>query len=510
VPLAVSLGLAMAAVGFNIQHDGGHHACSTRPWVNRLMALTMDLVGASSYVWRWKHGVLHHTYVNITGHDDDVNLGPLARLTPHQRRLPFHRFQHWYLWPLYGLFTIKWEFYDDFRDVLTGRLGPLRFPRPRGWDLVAFLGGKAVFFALALAVPLLLHSPWAVLLYYGVVSCILGAVLGVVFQLAHCVEQAAFPLPHAETGRIENAWAVHQVETTVDFAPHSRVAAWLLGGLNFQIEHHLFPRVCHVHYPALAPLVEQTCHEFGLRYSVHETIWAGVASHYRWLRRLGAPEPMSPLATAEPRRPGQPPLSPDATSPEGAQPVCHRSSTHRKEHVMRVVLLGDKVRVHFVKRFQDGCVVSSRGKAPTEVTVGVDHRRLPGLGLALVGLAVGESRTLFVPVRQAYGLYDARRVYRLRRTRFGDQPDLAIGKWVRVWDRRHRRRLVRIVGLREHVVVIDANHRWAGQSLELEVEVMSIHVPNTTSVAANGAQGHTLDTGGDLRKGLGRAGGSQN
>jgi linoleoyl-CoA desaturase len=287
IPLAISLGLAMAAVGFNIQHDGGHHAYSERSWVNRLMALTMDLVGGSSYVWRWKHAVVHHTFANITGHDDDINLAPLARLTPHQKRFAFHRFQHWYLWPLYGLFAIKWEFFDDFHNVLTGRIGAHRFPRPGGWDLLTFLGGKAVFFTLALGVPLLLHSVRVALLYYGVVSCVLGVVLGVVFQLAHCVEQAAFPLPQSKTGRMENAWAIHQVETTVDFAPRSRVAAWLLGGLNFQIEHHLFPRVCHTHYPALAPLVEQTCREFGVRYIVHDTFWSGLASHYRWLRRLG-------------------------------------------------------------------------------------------------------------------------------------------------------------------------------------------------------------------------------
>jgi serine/threonine protein kinase/FKBP-type peptidyl-prolyl cis-trans isomerase 2 len=218
------------------------------------------------------------------------------------------------------------------------------------------------------------------------------------------------------------------------------------------------------------------------------------------------------LPQARAARHGQGGREPAAARPARREyPVIgHRLSTHRKEHVMRVVLQGDRVRVHYVKRFQGGCVVSSRGKTPTEVTIGVDHRRLPGLGLALVGLAVGESRTLFVPVQQAYGLYDARRVYRLDRTRFVGQPDLSVGKWLRVWDRRHRRRLVRVVELREHVVVVDTNHRWAGQSLELEVEVMSIYVPNTTSAAANGAEGNTLDAEGDLREGLWLEDGSQN
>jgi linoleoyl-CoA desaturase len=135
---------------------------------------------------------------------------------------------------------------------------------------------------------LLFHPVWVVASFYVVTTLVLGVVLSVVFQLAHCVEQAKFPLPRQDTGRIENAWAIHQVETTVDFARHSRVAAWLLGGLNFQIEHHLFPRICHVNYPAISRLVEQTCLELGVKYSEHESFWSGVASHFRWLRRMGA------------------------------------------------------------------------------------------------------------------------------------------------------------------------------------------------------------------------------
>jgi len=108
-----------------------------------------------------------------------------------------------------------------------------------------------------------------------------------VFQLAHCVEEASFPLPGKVSGRVDNAWAVHQAETTVDFARRSRVAAWFLGGLNFQIEHHLFPRISHVNYPALSRVVEETCRDFGVRYTQYTSLRAGMASHFRWLRRMG-------------------------------------------------------------------------------------------------------------------------------------------------------------------------------------------------------------------------------
>jgi linoleoyl-CoA desaturase len=296
LPLALLLGLIAVEIGFNIQHDGGHHAYSDSPWVNKAMAMALELLGGSSYLWHWKHVASHHTYVNITGHDGDIDLGYLGRLTPHQRRFPFHRWQHFYLWPLYGMMAIKWQLYDDFRDVFRGRIGEARFPRPRGWDLAVFVAGKASFVALAFGIPMLFHPAWVVLVFYSVAALVLGIVLSVVFQLAHCVEAAEFPLPGAESGRIDNAWAVHQVETTVDFARRSRAAAWLLGGLNFQIEHHLFPRVCHVHYPAISKVVEATCREFGVRYSEHVSVWAGLTSHFRWLRQMGKP------ASADDRR----------------------------------------------------------------------------------------------------------------------------------------------------------------------------------------------------------------
>jgi linoleoyl-CoA desaturase len=290
LPPAALLGLAGAAVGFNIQHDANHRAYSGRAWINKTLALTLDLIGGSSYVWARKHNSIHHSYANITGQDDDINLGSLGRLSPHQPRLAFHRWQHFYLWFLYGFLPLKWHLFDDFRDVLVGRIGDHRLPRPKSRELAVFLGGKAVFFSLAFALPLLLHPLWLVLAFYAGVSFVEGVVLSVVFQMAHCVEEAEFPLPRRDTGRMATSWAAHQVESTVDFAPRNRLLSWFIGGLNFQIEHHLFPQICHVHYPALAPLVRETCAEFGLRYSVNQTFRAGAASHFRWLRRMGRPE----------------------------------------------------------------------------------------------------------------------------------------------------------------------------------------------------------------------------
>lgn len=286
--LALSLALSVTGIGFNIQHDGNHHGYSDRRWVNRIMAMTLDLIGGSSYLWTRKHNSLHHSFSNIAGHDDDINLGALGRLSPHQKRQKFHRLQHFYLWFLYGFLTVKWQAFDDFRNVITGHIGEHRIARPKGWDLVTLIGGKVVFFSLALVIPMMLHPVWVVLVFYIAIGYVQGVILSVVFQLAHCVEEATFPMPREDTGRMESTFAIHQVETTVDFAPGNRVLSWLLGGLNFQIEHHLFPQICHVHYSALAPIVENTCAEFGLRYMANKTFRGGLASHFRWLRRMGA------------------------------------------------------------------------------------------------------------------------------------------------------------------------------------------------------------------------------
>jgi len=297
VPLAILLGLSIAAIGFNIQHDGGHKGYSDIPWVNKIMALTLDLMGGSSYLWDWKHNSIHHTYTNITGHDDDINVGFLGRLSPHQKRMGFHRLQGIYLWVLYGFLAIKWHLYDDFQNVAVGKIGNHKIPRPKGKDLAIFIAGKVVFFSIAFVIPMLLHPFWVVVGVYALAAFVSGIVLSVVFQLAHCVEDASFPMTETQpngTEKIMNEWAIHQVETTVDFARGSKIACWFLGGLNFQIEHHLFNRICHVHYPALSKVVEETCQEFGVKYAAHKTFLGAVASHFRWLVQMGRPTPALP------------------------------------------------------------------------------------------------------------------------------------------------------------------------------------------------------------------------
>ncbi len=285
---AILLGLAIAALGFNVGHDGNHGAVSPSKTVNRALGWTLDLLGGSSYVWRFKHNVLHHSYPNVHGLDDDIDLGALCRMSRHQPHRPYHRLQHLYMWALYSLITPKWHLYDDFAALARGHIGGHPFPRPRGADLALLVGGKIAFFGLAFGLPALFHPFWVVLLFYGVVSAVEGIVLSIVFQLAHSNDETESFSPEEIGAATDREWAVHQIETTADFGRRNRLLTWYVGGLNHQIEHHLFPRISHVHLPGIAEIVEELCRERGVRYRAHPTMWSAVLSHHRWMRDLGA------------------------------------------------------------------------------------------------------------------------------------------------------------------------------------------------------------------------------
>lgn len=300
IPLAISLGLAQAGIGFAVMHDGNHGAASRSRWVNRLHAAALDAVGGSSYLWHFKHNVIHHSFTNVDGVDDDIDAGAALRMSEGQRRRWFHRFQHLYAVPLYALFfATKWIVVDDFVTWLRGSISGQRFPRPRGLDALQLVGGKLFWAVWALGIPLLVRPPLAVLGAYLLVMGVVGVTLALVFQLAHVVEETTF-VPVPERGELERSFVEHQVATTADFAPGSPLVTWYVAGLNYQIEHHLFPKISHRHYPALAGIVRTLCAERGLRYHCHRTVWQALVSHFGFMRRVGRGLP-APLRAAAPQ-----------------------------------------------------------------------------------------------------------------------------------------------------------------------------------------------------------------
>lgn len=296
VLLSMSLGFAMAGVGFGVMHDANHGSYSHRPRVNRVLGFTLDVLGGSSYYWKQRHNVLHHTYTNVSGVDADLEGNALLRFAADQPLRPIQRYQHLYVWLLYGVYPLGWWLIDDFHRLATGRVGNTRVARPRGGELVAFLMAKVAFIGWAFVVPVAVHRSWAVVPYTLLAVATLGVTLATVFQLAHCVGEADFHERRA--GELELDWAEHQVTTTVDFARGNALLGWYLGGLNYQVEHHLFPKVCHVHYRALAPIVEEVCARNGVRYRAQPSLRAAVAANVRWLRLLGSEQSPQPAGSA--------------------------------------------------------------------------------------------------------------------------------------------------------------------------------------------------------------------
>lgn len=283
---ALAQGFALA--GFNIAHDGAHDSYTKSKRINWLMGCTFDLLGGSQMLWRQKHNRLHHIYTNIYGADEDIDSSHgLLRLNPHQPWHPWHRFQHCYAFAMYGLLTLWWVTVGDFRKFFSGHIGHYKLRKPTGAEVSFFFFAKLFYYGYALILPCYFH-PWLhVLLAFVGVHLILGLTLSVAFQLAHISEHSSFPTPDAHTGMMPQAWARHTVETTANFAPHNPWATWYLGGLNFQIEHHLFANICHRHYPAISTIVAETCHEFAIPYVSYPTVRVALAGHYRFLKTMG-------------------------------------------------------------------------------------------------------------------------------------------------------------------------------------------------------------------------------
>jgi linoleoyl-CoA desaturase len=287
--LAIVMGIGVAGIGFGISHDALHGAYTSHPRLNDALGLSFDAMGASSYLWKITHNVVHHTYTNIHGVDEDLAVSPLLRLSPNADRLWFHRLQHIYAFPLYAMTTLFWVFVKDYQQLLRRDLGPYRDKQHDRRQVMLLFTAKLVYYGYALAIPLLVvRLPWwQILIGFVAMHLTAGLILGMVFQLAHIVEDTAHPLPD-DGGRMATDWWMHEMHTTANFGQRNRLLSWYVGGLNHQIEHHLFPKVCSVHYPAISGIVQDVARDYGLPYHAQPSFRSAVASHYRMLRRLGS------------------------------------------------------------------------------------------------------------------------------------------------------------------------------------------------------------------------------
>jgi len=293
LPLAATLAVALVATGTGVMHDANHGAFGKPRAINTTLAFTADVLGASSWFWRHQHNGIHHGNTNVVGVDTDIEQMPFARLAPGQPWKPWHRYQHIYMWSLYGFLTMR-MLVSDFSGLITRRIGSQRLPRrPSRRDVIELFAGKALHVAWALVLPMVFHRWWIVLLVYLGISWTVGFILAVFFQLAHCNDLVGFTDPSAL--RRGNDFSAHQLQTTANVRTSglSRPVGWLMGGLNHQIEHHLAPGVPHPAYPAMADCVRDVCERHHVAYHAFPSFRAAVCSHARWLRAMG-------------RRPGPP------------------------------------------------------------------------------------------------------------------------------------------------------------------------------------------------------------
>ncbi len=284
------LAVACVSLATGVMHDGNHGAFSTNARVSRIAGWSSDLLGASSYLWRFKHNKLHHGNTNVVGYDTDIDQMPFARLAPQQPWRPWHRYQHVYMWFLYGFLTLQWFLLGDLRTLRSGKVGDHALPvRPRRRDVALISFGKLLHLTWALLIPMLFHPWWGVLAFYLSISWLVGFLLANIFQLAHCVDRAEFFTPDAPRRGAD--FELHQLRTTVDIrckVPVVRDALhWMMGGLDHQVEHHLAPKLPHTTHRLAGPRLEGACREAGVTYRVHPSITSAVRSHARWLRAMG-------------------------------------------------------------------------------------------------------------------------------------------------------------------------------------------------------------------------------
>jgi linoleoyl-CoA desaturase len=251
-----------------------------------MAGLSLNFLGANNFLWKTKHNIIHHTYTNIEGVDDDIEARPLLRLCETQKYYKIHRFQHWYFWAAYCLLYIWWVFFTDFKKYFTRRINTTPINKIPLIEHISFWGFKLLYAFVFIALPIYMvgFGPW--LIGYLALGFFSGFVLSIVFQLAHTVEHTEFPQAIAETNKMEDEWALHQLKTTANFATRNKFISWWVGGLNFQIEHHLFPRISHVHYPAISKIIKKTCKDFGFPYIEYPKMRTAVVSHVSHLRNL--------------------------------------------------------------------------------------------------------------------------------------------------------------------------------------------------------------------------------
>jgi linoleoyl-CoA desaturase len=288
LPLCGLMGLTFAGIGFNVMHDGGHGSYSRKPWVNEAMSLTLNLLGGNAYLWKIKHNNNHHSFTNIEGMDEDIDIRPFMRTSTDQDKKWFHKYQHIYWVALYCMVYFAWIFMKDFKKYFSGKIADTYFRKMDRREHIIFWGSKVLYIGIFLVVPMLTVGVLPTLAGYAIMSAVCGLTLGIIFQLAHVIEGTSVHSVSDEPVRQMDDWTIHQLSTTANFSTRNKIMSWFAGGLNFQVEHHLFPRISHIHYPALNTVVKEVCAQFNVKYMEYPSFFTALRSHVAYLKVIGS------------------------------------------------------------------------------------------------------------------------------------------------------------------------------------------------------------------------------
>ena len=284
------MGFSLAGIGMSVMHDANHGAYSSNRVVNFLMAHSLNLLGGCVSNWKIQHNVLHHSFTNIPTVDDDIDDKLFFRFSSHGKNKWILRFQYIYCFFFYGLTSLYWAVGKDFvQFFLYSKEHHIRLSGMKKFmAFMQILLYKIIYFTVILIIPIFVLGMDGLHFFMGwlLMHFVAGITLTVVFQLAHVVESTEQPFPD-DKGVIHDAWVVHQLKTTCNFSRSNKLLSWYVGGLNFQVEHHIFPNICHVHYPHIAPIVKETAHEFGVPYLEFATFGEALSSHLKTMKRFG-------------------------------------------------------------------------------------------------------------------------------------------------------------------------------------------------------------------------------
>ncbi len=291
--LCLLMGVTKAGIGMGVMHDANHGSFSKNPKINKLFGRTADILGVSSNNWINQHNKLHHTYTNIHGHDEDVDGKGLFRFTPDAPLKKMHKFQHIYWTFFYGFLTLGWFFADAaaYKKYRARGLNKSQGAK-KTKEIAEIIFFKLVYVGYMIVLPIAVLSVawWQVIIGLIIIEFTAGMILSVIFQMAHVVDKFDLSNHDKFDGTSKDEWTVHQIHNTFDFAVKNKLITWYVGGLNFQVIHHLFPNVSHAHYPKLYKIVKETAAKYKVNYQEFETFREAFKSHLIFLRKLGNPQ----------------------------------------------------------------------------------------------------------------------------------------------------------------------------------------------------------------------------